>query len=96
MMETTKTIEISHDTSMDAQGFRCAIDQSFQAIEDMYNITGTWISDHVYDIQGTSIQGTVCLSNGKVVVRLTLGLLLIPFASSIESMVGTALKERLK
>ena len=96
MMETTKTIEISHDTTMGIPEFRHAIDQAFQTIEDMYNVTGLWVSDRVYEIQGTSIQGTVCLANDKVIVKLTLGLLLIPFASSIESMIGTALKDRLK
>lgn len=96
MIETTKTIEISHDTTMDALEFRHAINQAFQTIEEMYNITGLWVSERVYEISGTSIQGTVCLVNKKVVVKLTLGMLLIPFASTIESMIGTALKDRLK
>lgn len=81
---------------MDVLEFRHAINQAFQTIQDMYNVTGLWVSDLVYEIQGTSIQGTVCLASGKVIVKLTLGLLLIPFASSIESMIGTALKDRLK
>jgi hypothetical protein len=95
-MEAAKTIEISHATSTDVLEFRHAINQAFQTIQDMYNVTGLWVSDLVYEIQGTSIQGTVCLASGKVIVKPPLGLLLIPFASSIESMIGTALKDRLK
>lgn len=96
MTEPTKTIEISHDTTMDVLEFKHAIDQSFQTIEDMYNVTGLWISDRIYEISGASIQGTIRLTNKKVVVRLTMGLLLIPFAGTIESMIATALKDRLK
>jgi len=96
MAETTKTIEISHDTTMDVPEFKQAIDQAFHTIEDMYNITGLWVSDRAYEIQGNSIQGVVILGNSKVIVRLTLGMLLIPFAGSIESMITTALKDRLK
>jgi putative polyhydroxyalkanoate system protein len=96
MVETTKTIEISHDTTMDVQEFKEAISQSFNTIEDMYNVTGLWIADTIYELSGTSIQGTVRLVNHRVVVKLTLGLLLIPFAGTIKNMVATALKDRLK
>lgn len=96
MTETTKTIEISHDTTMDILEFRHAINEAFRTLEDMYNVTGIWVSDRAYEIQGNSIQGCVIFGNSKVVVRLTLGMLLIPFANSIESMIATALKDRLK
>jgi putative polyhydroxyalkanoate system protein len=96
MPETTKTIEISHDTTMDVPEFKYAIDQAFYTIEDMYNITGLWVSDRVYEVTGTSIQGSVHLVSQKVIVKLTLGMLLIPFADSIKGMVATALKDRLK
>ena len=96
MTETTKTIEISHDTTMDVPEFRHAIERSFNTLEDMYNITGLWIADTIYELSGTSIQGTVRLVNHKVVVKLTLGLLLMPFAGTIKGMVATALKDRLK
>jgi putative polyhydroxyalkanoate system protein len=96
MPETTKTIEISHDTTMDVQEFKYAIDQAFYTIEDMYNITGLWVSDRVYEISGNSIQGSVRLVDQKVLVNLTLGLLLTPFAGTIKSMIATALKDRLK
>jgi putative polyhydroxyalkanoate system protein len=96
MAETTRTIEISHDTTMDVPEFRYAIERSFNTLEDMYNITGLWLADTIYELSGTSIQGTVRLVNHKVVVKLTLGLLLVPFAGTIKGMVATALKDRLK
>lgn len=96
MIEETKTIEISHDTTMDVQEFQEAINQTFKTIEEMYNVTGLWTADTAYEITGSSIQGTVRLINHKVVVKLTLGLLLLPFASTIKGLVTTALKERLK
>ena len=96
MLETTRTIELSHDTTMEVHEFKEAIDQAFKTIEDMYGVTGTWTSDTVYEITGSSIHGTVCLANQQVLVKLTLGLLLLPFASTIKSMVTTALKDRLK
>jgi hypothetical protein len=81
---------------MDVPEFKDAINQAFRTIEDMYNVTGLWTSDRAYEIHGNSIQGCVILGNSKVIVRLTIGLLLIPFASTIEGMITTALKDRLK
>lgn len=96
MLEQTKTIEISHDTTMDIEDFQDSIGRSLRTIEEMYNVTGTWLSETVYEIRGSSIHGTIKLIGSKVIVKLTLGMLLVPFASTIEGLISSALKERLK
>lgn len=92
----TKNIQITHETTMSAPEFRDAIDQAFSTLSEMYNLKGTWESDVLYSISGASVEGFVTLVGNHVEVSLTLGNLLVPFAGTIESMIATALKDRLK
>jgi len=91
-----KTINITHKTSMDAADFREAINDIFSTLKSMYKIDGSWKSGTLYLLSGDNIGGFVALIDGYVEVSLVLGMLLVPFAGTIETMVTTALKDRLK
>lgn len=92
----TQHIQIAQKTTKSAPEFRKAVDEAFVTITEMYNVTGAWESGTLYSLSGASIEGFVMLVDGYVEVSLTLGALLVPFSKTIESMVSTALKERLK
>lgn len=92
----TKTINISHKTSMNAQEFRDAINDIFSTLKTMYKVDGTWKSGTLYILSSDSIGGFVAFVDGCVEVSLVLGSSLVLFSGTIENMVTTALKDRLK
>lgn len=91
-----KTLYIFQQSTLDQASTRKALNETINNLKDRYGISGEWKSERLLAITGQGVSGMIDISSkGEIVISVSLGTLLSPFAPMIENQIIDQLAKNL-